>query len=92
MGIVILDPTAERSGVTRPLAVRPDHLAGEMVAIVDISKARGDVFCDRIAELTSAAGASVTRYTKPTFARPAPADLRHEIATHNTVVIQALAD
>jgi hypothetical protein len=34
----------------------------------------------------------VLRYRKPTFARPAPVDLRHEIATHCEVVIEALAD
>ena len=36
--------------------------------------------------------AKVLRYRKPTFARPAPVDLRHEIATHCEVVIEALAD
>jgi hypothetical protein len=34
----------------------------------------------------------VRRYRKPTFARPAPVDLRHEIAEHCEVVIEALAD
>ena len=34
----------------------------------------------------------VQRYQKPTFAKPAPVDLRHEIATHCDVVIEALAD
>jgi hypothetical protein len=29
---------------------------------------------------------------KPTFSKPAPADLRHEIATSCDAVIQALAD
>ena len=34
----------------------------------------------------------VQRYRKPTFAKPAPVDLRHEIATQCDVVIEALAD
>ena len=37
-------------------------------------------------------GATVLRYRKPTFARPAPIDLRHEIAVQCEVVIEALAD
>ena len=32
------------------------------------------------------------RFRKPTFAKPAPIDLRHEIATQCDVVIEALAD
>jgi hypothetical protein len=34
----------------------------------------------------------VTRYRKPTHAKPAPVDLRQEIATHCDLVIEALAD
>ena len=44
--------------------------------------------CERMAR----AAESVRRYRKPTFAKPAPVDLRHEIATQCEVVIEALAD
>ena len=37
-------------------------------------------------------GADVRRYAKPTFTKPAPADLRHELAVACDVVIEALAD
>ena len=37
-------------------------------------------------------GAEVRRYRKPTFARPAPVDLRQEIATQCDAVVEALAD
>ena len=37
-------------------------------------------------------GATVKRFKKPTFTKPAPVDLRHEIATQCTLVIEALAD
>ena len=50
------------------------------------------VFLDRVEERLTAAGATVARYAKPTFTKPAPADLRHEIATHCDAVIEALAD
>jgi hypothetical protein len=37
-------------------------------------------------------GAEVERFAKPTFTKPAPVDLRHEITTKCDVVIEALAD
>jgi hypothetical protein len=88
----VLDPTGERTPAQRQLLARPASLQGRTVGLLDISKARGDVVLDRLAELLAADGAKVLRYRKPTFARPAPVDLRHEIATQCEVVIEALAD
>jgi hypothetical protein len=88
----VLDPTGERTPAQRQLLPRPESLEGRTVGLLDISKARGDVVLDRLAELLARDGARVLRYRKPTFARPAPVDLRHEIATHCEVVIEALAD
>ena len=88
----ILDPTGERSVVTRAGAPRPASLDGLTVGLLDISKARGDVFLDRLAELLAERGVRVERYKKPTFTKPAPVDLRHEISTKCDVVIEALAD
>ena len=89
---VLLDPTSERAPAARPGAARPPSLADRTIGLLDISKARGDVFLDRVAELLTARGLRVERYRKPTFAKPAPVDLRHEIATRCDVVIEALAD
>ena len=89
---VVLDPTSERSPAARQLNPRPASLAGLTVGLLDISKARGDVFLDRLDELLQADGVTTRRYRKPTFAKPAPVDLRHEIATQCEVVIEALAD
>ena len=88
----ILDPTGERSPTTRERAVRPESLAGLTVGLLDISKPRGNVFLDRVSERLTGLGATVNRYTKPTFTKPAPVDLRHEIATECDAVIEALAD
>ncbi len=88
----ILDPTSERNVVERERLARPDSLAGLTVGLLDISKPRGDVFLDRIEQRLTEIGASVKRYSKPTFTKPAPADLRHQIATECQVVIEALAD
>jgi hypothetical protein len=88
----ILDPTGERSVAERARLARPASLDGLTVGLLDISKPRGDVFLDRLEERLAAIGANVKRYRKPTFTKPAPVDLRHEIATECQVVIEALAD
>ena len=92
MAITILDPTAERSVTTRTLLDRPMSVSGKVVGLLDISKPRGDIFLNRLEELLVEHGAVVKRFKKPTFTKPAPVDLRHEIATQCEVVIEALAD
>jgi hypothetical protein len=88
----LLDPTGERSPVTRARVPRPESLDGLTVGLLDIAKARGDVFLDRVASTLEARGHTVMRFAKPTFTKPAPIDLRHEISTTCDVVIEALAD
>ena len=89
---VVLDPTNETRPAVREVLDRPADVKGLTVGLLDISKPRGNVFLDRIEEKLTARGATVVRYSKPTFTKPAPVDLRHEIATHCNVVIEALAD
>ena len=90
--VTVLDPTAETIPTQRSLNPRPATLNGLTVGLLDISKPRGDVFLDRIEEGHTAQGAKVRRYAKPTFTKPAPVDLRHEIAAQCDAVIEALAD
>jgi hypothetical protein len=90
--MTLLDPTSERTPSTRARAARPGSLLGQHVALLDISKPRGSVFLDRLQELLEARGLQVSRFSKPTFTKPAPVDLRHEIAAKCDVVIEALAD
>ena len=89
---VLLDPSNERSAPHRERLVRPTELRGQVVGLLDISKPRGDVFLDELEQLLTGAGAKVLRFKKPTFTKPAPVDLRQEIATQCTLVIEALAD
>lgn len=91
-GRTLLDPTGERTVAGRQPLARLDAITGRTVGLLDISKARGDVFLDRLAGLLEERGAVVRRYRKPTFAKPAPADLRQEIAEQCEMVIEALAD
>jgi hypothetical protein len=89
---VVLDPTSERRPAHRERSARPDDLAGRTIGLLDISKPRGNVFLDRLELRLNERGAKVLRYAKPTFTKPAPIDLRHEIAQQCELVIEALAD
>lgn len=89
---IILDPTGEQTVSERPRHPRPKALTDLTVGLLDISKPRGDVFLDRLQSRLSSEGVKVRRYRKPTFTKPAPVDLRHQIATECQVVIEALAD
>lgn len=92
MSRYVLDPTGERTVTTRERLPRPASLDGQVIGLLDIAKPRGDVFLDRLEQRLVESGATVHRYRKPTFTKPAPVDLRHEIATQCTLVIEALAD
>jgi hypothetical protein len=92
MSKVLLDPTSERTVLERIRLARPASLHGKTIGLLDISKPRGDVFLNRLESRLTEMGAIVHRYKKPTFAKPAPVDLRHEIATQCELVIEALAD
>ena len=88
----LLDPTSELVPAGIPKVERPPSLDGLRVGLLDISKPRGNVFLDRLEQRLVDAGATVRRYAKPTFTKPAPIDLRYEIATKCELVIEALAD
>ena len=89
---VLLDPTSERSPAVRERLPRLSQLSGRTVGLLDIAKPRGDIFLDELEELLSKRGATVRRYQKPTFTKPAPVDLRQEIASQCDAVVEALAD
>mgnify|MGYP001348034036 FL=1 len=90
---VILDPTDERVPVERQLTPRTGEITGN-VALLDISKPRGNVLIDQLESRLKERLPKVTftRYAKPTFTKPAPTDLRKEIRQNNGFVIEALAD
>ena len=93
VAVTILDPTREADPSGRPLATT--RLVADRpatIALLDIRKPRGDVFLDELEKLVAARGHTVIRTAKPTFTKPAPLDLRAEIATRCDAVIEALAD
>lgn len=90
--MIVLDPTDENTPQVRERLARPDSLSGLTVALLDISKPRGNVFLDQVKHRLQDLDIKVVRYRKPTFAKPLPADLRHEISMSCDAVIEALAD
>jgi len=88
----LLDPTAESSPAQREVQPRLSTLQGATIGLLDISKPRGDLLLNRLAERLTAAGATVRRYRKPTYARVAPVTLKQQISTECHAVIEALAD
>ena len=89
----ILDPTDERVPIRRTLTQRPEAITGT-VALLDISKPRGNVLLDRLHQRLAERLPNVTikRYAKPTFTKPAPEALRRQISEEADFVIEGLAD
>jgi hypothetical protein len=87
-----LDPTSEQSPTRRERTPPPASLDGLTVGLIDIAKARGDVFLDRLEELFTERGLHVERYRKPTFTKVLPPALAGEVAARVGVAVEALAD
>ena len=88
----LLDPTSELNPPKRVPLKRLSDLQKKTVGLLDISKPKGDIFLDRIAEGLHERGVRVKRFSKPTFTRLAPLGLKNEIAGSCDAVIEALAD
>ena len=76
----------------RARRARPQSIAGARVGLLDINKARGDIFLDRIEELLRARGHTVNRYMKPRFSVLAPTEIQQKIAAECDILVEALAD
>ena len=87
-----VSPIDERIATPEPLAPRPAEIAGRTVVLLDISKSRGAEFLDRLEELLRQRGAGTLRVAKPTFAKPAPAEVIEQVALHGDLAVEALAD
>jgi hypothetical protein len=87
-----VSPVDERVREPEPLAPRQPGLLGRRVVLLDISKARGREFLDRLEQRLRDAGAETARLSKPFFSRPAPQEVIEEIALHGDLAVEALAD
>lgn len=95
MSITLVNPMDERALPKAIPAPRLRSIEGACIALLDIGKAGGSVFLDRLRTLLHQKYGvlEVLRYRKPTFAKPIPesvlADIR-QVQPH--AVIEALAD
>jgi len=92
MNQILLDPTGELGAAHREPLKKPESLDGLTIGLLDISKARGDVYLDRLDEHFQERGLTTKRYKKPTFTKPAPVELLQEMAAEVDVVVEGLAD
>lgn len=87
-----VSPLDPRTVEPRPRAPRLAALEGATIGLLDINKPKGEQFLDRLEALLRERGvADVVRLRKPTFTRPAPADVLSE-ADRCGAVVEALAD
>ena len=92
MSTMLLDPTSELQPAARQLNKRLSSLGGKTIGLLDISKPRGKEFLDEVETQLSSLGATVKRYSKPTFTRVAPTELSRQISVECDAVIEGLAD
>ena len=90
--ITLRDPTAETSPTRRARLAPPPSFDGRSVALMDIGKARGAEFIDRLEGHFRKAGIATRRYRKPTNTKVAPTDLLQKIAAENQLAVIALSD
>lgn len=90
--IEILDPTGESESSGWRLSPPLDLAGSAHFGLLDISKPKGDVFLDELERLLVEQGHRVTRYRKPTMARPAGDSLVGEMARACDAAVIALAD
>jgi len=87
-----VSPFDERRRVAEPLAPRPASLDGKRVALLDITKRRGDEFLDRVEELLQSRGAVTFRVVKEIFSKPASPEIVRRIANRGDLAVEGLAD
>ena len=95
MPITLINPLNEQTQTPANPAPRLDTLAGKTIGLLDISKPGGSFFLDRLEELlkTRYGVARIVREMKPTFSKPAPADvIARLMSVPCHAVIEALAD
>ena len=90
--VTLRDPTAETAPTRRARLAPPPSFDGRSVALMDIGKARGAEFIDRLEGHFKKAGITTRRYRKPTNTKVAPTDLLQQIAAENQLAVIALSD
>ena len=95
MPTILVNPLDETPRARGSAAPRLERIEGKTIGLLDISKPGGSVFLDHLERrLRERYGVTaVIRETKPTFTKPAPAEVLERLRRHNVdAVIEALAD
>ena len=95
MRTILINPMDEAIRVRGNPAPRLDTLAGKTIGLLDISKPGGSIFLDRLEHLLRErlSVAQVVRASKPTFTKPAPAEVIEQLLSAGSqAMIEALAD
>ncbi len=95
MKTILVNPLDETSRAAGNPAPRLDSLAGKTIGLLDISKWGGSFFLDHLERLLKDRYGveQVVRVTKPTFTKPAPAEVIDRLRQAEcAAVIEALAD
>jgi len=94
MDQIFLDPTDIVERGTKSFAPRLDTLMGKTVALLDINKAKGSYFLDRLEEvLREQYGVKeVLRRKKVSAGKLVPEQVKQEVCEKCDAVIEALSD
>jgi hypothetical protein len=94
MGDILFDPSDKVERPPKAFAPRLDTLTGKTIGLLDISKAKGAFFLDRVEEvLREQYGVKdVLRRMKPTVTRPAPEPIKTELTEKCDAIVEALSD
>ena len=87
-----VSPIDERVREPVAFAPRPTSLAGKRVVLLDIGKARGAEFLDRVEARLREQGVETFRLAKETFSKPASTEIIEEIAIRGDLAVEGLAD
>jgi hypothetical protein len=95
MPTILINPFDEANRIRLRPAARLSGLEGKTIALLDISKAKGNFFLDRLEQLLKEryGVARIVRAMKPTFTKPAPTEVIQSLIDGRVDgVIEALAD
>jgi hypothetical protein len=87
-----VSPFDEQHRAHEPLAPRRAGIEGARVALLDITKRRGDEFLDHIETRLQAQGAQTFRISKQIFSKPASPEIIRRIADRGDLAVEGLAD
>ncbi len=87
-----VSPLDDRAQEPVAFAPRPADLSGSRVVLLDITKARGAEFLDRVEVLLNEHGAQTFRIAKEIFSRPASTEVIEEVAIHGDLAVEGVAD